>query len=441
MQERKHNKLYKEVSRNKDTHYLGKKSQKLLAKIGLIKAASKEVSDKVQTAVEIENKRIAVENAKIEDTNKRRAKQVLAAGVALGGAMMTAQVAHADTTQEPSQSVGENGQLATSKAKLQAFIDQANSFMASATYQNATPADQALYQNALSQAKADLNNSGLDASYYDNSAQAFQRVISQLENPSQLRYSHIAYEEEQPATDSENFVNQQAKGQLQSLVNQANEFLNSSIYQNATSADQSLYQTALEQAKSQLATSDDSQVDYTNALASFQRVINQVTHPSHLVYSHTASEEMPVQASESAQATSESSSTATSEVSSQARVDETATTNQTANVSEIKTDFGHMVMDAMANNKLTSLSQAMTNYISQPQVTNQNIAKNVAQVANLTAQEDEKTGVQDKQSSHEQQKDAAVKSNSQAIKSASVGVAGAVMTAAVGAARMKQNKE
>ncbi|OXC10662.1 hypothetical protein AYP76_00900 [Ligilactobacillus agilis] len=190
-----------------------------------------------------------------------------------------------------------------------------------------------------------------------------------------------------------------------------------------------------------MATSDDSQVDYTNALASFQRVINQVTHPSHLVYSHTASEEVPEQASESAHVTSESSSIATSEVSSQARVDETATTSQNANVSEIKTDFGHMVMDAMANNKLTSLSQAMTNYISQPQVTNQNIAENVAQVANLTAQKDEKTGVQDKQGSHEQQKDAAVKSDSQAIKSASVGVAGAVMTAAVGAARMKQNKE
>ena len=55
----------------------------------------------------------------------------------------------------------------------------------------------------------------------------------------------------------------------------------SSAYQNATPADQSLYQTALSQAKAQLATN---QTDYTSALDNFQRVINQ------LVYSHSASQ-------------------------------------------------------------------------------------------------------------------------------------------------------
>ncbi|MBM6763860.1 hypothetical protein [Ligilactobacillus agilis] len=61
----------------------------------------------------------------------------------------------------------------------------------------------------------------------------------------------------------------------------------SSAYQNATPADQSLYQTALSQAKAQLATN---QTDDTSALDNFQRVINQLEHPSHPVYSHSASQ-------------------------------------------------------------------------------------------------------------------------------------------------------
>lgn len=69
----------------------------------------------------------------------------------------------------------------------------------------------------------------------------------------------------------------------------------SSAYQNATPADQSLYQTALSQAKAQLVTN---QTDYTSALDNFQRVINQLEHPSHPVYSHSASEEAPVRASQ-----------------------------------------------------------------------------------------------------------------------------------------------
>ncbi|MDK6809255.1 hypothetical protein [Ligilactobacillus agilis] len=439
MQVNKHNKLYKdkETKHEPKNFCLGKKGQELLAKVGLVHSASEAVSDKAKTMAQIEDQRIAAENAQISTNTKKKLKQSLAAGVALGGAVMTAQVAHADTTQGSSQNVTTDTALAASKARVQTFIDQANRFMASSAYQNATPADQALYQNTVAQAKADLASGSFNADYYNNVADTFQRVINQVERPSQIRFSHVASEEENTNATAITQQVQAGKAELQTLVNQADSFMASHAYQNATPADQSLYQTALSQAKTQLATD---QADYTSALDNFQRVINQVEHPSHLVYSHTASEEeAPAsEATTSQAATSEASATVASETETSSQAPTTtasqaqATTVLAANHEEaapLQSDFGKLVTEAKATGNLTAVSQTMAEFINTPQ-------GETATAAATPSASQAKPALATSQVS---EKDSASQAKEH-LSYASVGVTGAVMTAAVGAARLKQAK-
>ena len=427
MQVNKHNKLYKdkETKHEPKNFRLGKKGQELLAKVGLVHSASEAVSDKAKTMAQIEDQRIAAENAQISTNTKKKLKQSLAAGVALGGAVMTAQVAHADTTQGSSQNVTTDTALAASKARVQAFIDQANGFMASSAYQNATPADQALYQNTVAQAKADLASGSFNTDYYNNVADTFQRVINQVERPSQIRFSHVASEEENTNATTTTQQVQAGKAELQTLVNQADSFMASPAYQNATPADQSLYQTALSQAKAQLATD---QADYTSALDNFQRVINQVEHPSHLVYSHTASEE-EAPASETVASEAETSSQAPTTTASQAQ----ATTVLAANHEEaapLQSDFGKLVTEAKATGNLTAVSQTMAEFINTPQ----------GETATAAATPSASQAKPAPATSQASEKDSASQAKDH-LSSASMGVTGAVMTAAVGAARLKQVKD
>lgn len=440
MQVNKHNKLYKdkETKHEPKNFRLGKKGQELLAKVGLVHSASEAVSDKAKTMAQIEDQRIAAENAQISTNTKKKLKQSLAAGVALGGAVMTAQVAHADTTQGSSQNVTTDTALAASKARVQAFIDQANGFMASSAYQNATPADQALYQNTVVQAKADLASGSFNADYYNNVADTFQRVINQVERPSQIRFSHVASEEENTNATTTTQQVQAGKAELQTLVNQADSFMASPAYQNATPADQSLYQTALSQAKAQLATD---QADYTSALDNFQRVINQVEHPSHLVYSHTASEEeAPASETTTSQAaTSEASATVASEAETSSQAPTTtasqaqATTVLAANHEEaapLQSDFGKLVTEAKATGNLTAVSQTMAEFINTPQ----------GETATAAATPSASQAKPAPATSQVSEKDSASQAKEH-LSYASVGVTGAVMTAAVGAARLKQVKD
>ena len=429
MQVNKHNKLYKdkETKHEPKNFRLGKKGQELLAKVGLVHSASEAVSDKAKTMAQIEDQRIAAENAQISTNTKKKLKQSLAAGVALGGAVMTAQVAHADTTQGSSQNVTADTALAASKARVQAFIDQANGFMASSAYQNATPADQVLYQNTVAQAKVDLASGSFNADYYNNVADTFQRVINQVERPSQIRFSHVASEEENTNTTTTTQQVQAGKAELQTLVNQADSFMASPAYQNATPADQSLYQTALSQAKAQLATD---QADYTSALDNFQRVINQVEHPSHLFYSHTASEE-EAPASE-ASATVASEAETSSQASTTAASPAQATAVLAANHEEaapLQSDFGKLVTEAKASGNLTAVSQTMAEFINTPQ----------GETATAAATPSASQAKPAPATSQVSEKDSASQAKEH-LSYASVGVTGAVMTAAVGAARLKQAK-
>ena len=433
MQVNKHNKLYKdkETKHEPKNFRLGKKGQELLAKVGLVHSASEAVSDKAKTMAQIEDQRIAAENAQISTNTKKKLKQSLAAGVALGGAVMTAQVAHADTTQGSSQNVTTDTALAASKARVQAFIDQANGFMASSAYQNATPADQALYQNTVAQAKVDLASGSFNADYYNNVADTFQRVINQVERPSQIRFSHVASEEENTNATTTTQQVQAGKAELQTLVNQADSFMASPAYQNAN-------QTALNQAKDQLATD---QADYTSALDNFQRVINQVEHPSHLVYSHTASEE-EAPASEttiSQAATSEASATVASEAETSSQAPTTtasqaqATTVLAANHEEaapLQSDFGKLVTEAKASGNLTAVSQTMAEFINTPQ----------GETATAAATPSASQAKPAPATSQASEKDSASQAKDH-LSSASMGVTGAVMTAAVGVARLKQVKD
>ena len=429
MQVNKHNKLYKdkETKHEPKNFRLGKKGQELLAKVGLVHSASEAVSDKAKTMAQIEDQRIAAENAQISTNTKKKLKQSLAAGVALGGAVMTAQVAHADTTQGSSQNVTADTALAASKARVQAFIDQANGFMASSAYQNATPADQVLYQNTVAQAKVDLASGSFNADYYNNVADTFQRVINQVERPSQIRFSHVASEEENTNATTTTQQVQAGKAELQTLVNQADSFMASPAYQNATPADQSLYQTALSQAKAQLATD---QADYTSALDNFQRVINQVEHPSHLFYSHTASEE-EAPASE-ASATVASEAETSSQASTTAASPAQATAVLAANHEEaapLQSDFGKLVTEAKASGNLTAVSQTMAEFINTPQ----------GETATAAATPSASQAKPAPATSQVSEKDSASQAKEH-LSYASVGVTGAVMTAAVGAARLKQAK-
>lgn len=438
MQVNKHNKLYKdkETKHEPKNFRLGKKGQELLAKVGLVHSASEAVSDKAKTMAQIEDQRIAAENAQISTNTKKKLKQSLAAGVALGGAVMTAQVAHADTTQGSSQNVTADTALAASKARVQAFIDQANGFMASSAYQNATPADQALYQNTVAQAKVDLASGSFNADYYNNVADTFQRVINQVERPSQIRFSHVASEEENTNATTTQQV-QAGKAELQTLVNQADSFMASPAYQNATPADQSLYQTALSQAKAQLATD---QADYTSALDNFQRVINQVEHPSHLFYSHTASEEeAPASEATTSQATTSEASAAVAseaETSSQASTTAASPAQATAvlaanheEAAPLQSDFGKLVTEAKASGNLTAVSQTMAEFINTPQ----------GETATAAATPSASQAKPAPATSQVSEKDSASQAKEH-LSYASVGVTGAVMTAAVGAARLKQAK-
>lgn len=437
MQVNKRNKLYKgkeENNKSKDFR-LGRKGQELLAKIGLVHPASEEVSHKTKTVAQIEDQRIAAENAQISDNARKGLKQTLAAGVVLGGAVMTTQVAHADTTQGASQNVTEDTALAASKARVQAFIDQAADFMASSTYQNASPADQALYQNTVTQAKMDLASGSFNADYYNNVADTFQRVISQVESPSQIHFSHIASEEGINGNDTTTQQVQAGKADLQNLVNQADSFMASPAYQNATSADQSLYQTALNQAKEQLATN---QVDYTNALDNFQRVINQVEHPSHLVYSHTASEEDNTGVANSNLTTNSETSTITTSESRVGIETSTETTGKTqvnpvvaANTeATLHSDFGKIVTEAKETGNLKSVSQAMTEFINTPEgeVGTTIATPSASHVKTVPA------------ASQAIEKDVASQGK-ETVDYASAGLTGMAMTAAVGAIRLKKDKQ
>lgn len=93
----------------------------------------------------------------------------------------------------------------------------------------------------------------------------------------------------------------------------------------------------------------------------------------------------------------------------------------------VQSDFGKFVTEAKATGDLTAVSQVMADFIntSQGEVTSAEATPSASQAKLVTSQASEKD-------SASQAKDH--------LSSASMGVTGAVMTAAVGAARLKQAK-
>ncbi|WP_179286252.1 KxYKxGKxW signal peptide domain-containing protein, partial [Ligilactobacillus agilis] len=133
MRRRKYNKLYKETDRKTRVkmYKAGKRwVQSLLSKIGLLRVASDDVADKSVQVNSLEQKRAAAQESldKHSDLKKQALKSALTAGTVLGGAVVTTQVAKADTTQDTEQNVSDQ----TSESKENSTVS-ANSATSTAS--------------------------------------------------------------------------------------------------------------------------------------------------------------------------------------------------------------------------------------------------------------------------------------------------------------------
>ncbi|WP_301009620.1 KxYKxGKxW signal peptide domain-containing protein, partial [Ligilactobacillus agilis] len=325
MKRRKYNKLYKETDRKTRVkmYKAGKHwVQALLSRIGLLRIASDDVADKSVQVNNIELKRAAEKDssARDNDAKKKALRTAVTAGTVLGGAVVSTQVAHADTTQateqnvtaqstsdsQASTSVSQGSTTSTiSEKSVVASTSELNTESDSSSQVNSTSVSTSVSASQSSSVSASQSNSA--STSQSNSASTSQSnseahstsettASASSETTSGSEASTVA-SEANTVTESESATNASSvqpssevsvttsttnKDKLESFLNQADEITATDGYKQADQSYQAMYQAVIQHYREVLAdpTQNLSEEDYQYGIDSLTLLMNEIKTPS-----------------------------------------------------------------------------------------------------------------------------------------------------------------
>ena len=296
MKRRKYNKLYKETDRKTRVkmYKAGKHwVQALLSRIGLLRIASDDVADKSVQVNNIELKRAATKDSidKENDAKKKALRTAVTAGTVLGGAVVSTQVAHADTTQtteqnvtaqstsdsQASTSVSQGSTTSTiSEKSVVTSTSELNTESDSSSQVNSTSVSTSVSASQSSSVSASQSNSA-SISQSNSEAHSTSETTSSAssETTSGSEASTVA-SEANTVTESESATNASSvqpssevsattsttnKDKLESFLNQADEITATDGYKQADQSYQAIYQAAIQHFRAVLADPTQNQSD------------------------------------------------------------------------------------------------------------------------------------------------------------------------------------
>ena len=317
MKRRKYNKLYKETDRKTRVkmYKAGKHwVQALLSRIGLLRVASDDVADKSVQVNNIELKRAATKDSidKENDAKKKALRTAVTAGTVLGGAVVSTQVAHADTTQATEQNVTAQStsdsqastsvsqgsttstisekSVVTSTSELNTESDS-SSQVNSTSVSTSVSASQSSSVSASQSNSASISQSNSEAhSTSETTASASSETTSGSEASTVASEANTVTESEsatntssvQPSSEVSATTSTTNRDKLESLLNQADEITATDGYKQADQSYQAAYQTAVQHYREMLAdsTKNLSEEDYQYGVDSLTLLMNEIKTPS-----------------------------------------------------------------------------------------------------------------------------------------------------------------
>ncbi|NJE33378.1 accessory Sec-dependent LPXTG-anchored adhesin, partial [Lactobacillus agilis] len=317
MKRRKYNKLYKETDRKTRVkmYKAGKHwVQALLSRIGLLRVASDDVADKSVQVNNIELKRAATKDSidKENDAKKKALRTAVTAGTVLGGAVVSTQVAHADTTQateqnvtaqstsdsQASTSVSQGSTTSTiSEKSVVTSTSELNTESDSSSQVNSTSVSTSVSASQSSSVSASQSNSVSTSqsnseahSTSETTASASSETTSGSEASTVASEANTVTESEsatnassvQPSSEVSATTSTTNKDKLESLLNQADEITATDGYKQADQSYQAAYQTAVQHYREILSNSANnlSEEDYQYGIDSLTLLMNEIKTPS-----------------------------------------------------------------------------------------------------------------------------------------------------------------
>ncbi|MCL8204790.1 hypothetical protein M5361_06205 [Ligilactobacillus agilis] len=268
--------------------------QALLSRIGLLRVASDDVADKSVQVNNIELKRAATKDSidKENDAKKKALRTAVTAGTVLGGAVVSTQVAHADTTQATEQNVTaqstSDSQASTSVSQGSTTSTISEKSVVASTSELNTESDSSSQVNSTSvstSVSASQSNSA-STSQSNSEAHSTSETTSSAssETTSGSEASTVA-SEANTVTESESATNASSvqpgsevsatnKDKLESLLNQADEITATDGYKQADQRYQAIYQDTIQYYREVLAdpTQNLSDEDYGYGLAQLEEL-------------------------------------------------------------------------------------------------------------------------------------------------------------------------
>lgn len=317
MKRRKYNKLYKETDRKTRVkmYKAGKHwVQALLSRIGLLQVASDDVADKSIQVNNIELKRAATKDSidKENDAKKKALRTAVTAGTVLGGAVVSTQVDHADTTQateqnvtaqstsdsQASTSVSQGSTTSTiSEKSVVTSTSELNTESDSSSQVNSTSVSTSVSASQSSSVSASQSNSVSTSqsnseahSTSETTASASSETTSGSEASTVASEANTVTESEsatnassvQPSSEVSATTSTTNKDKLESLLNQADEITATDGYKQADQSYQAAYQAAIQHYREVLANPTQNQSDeyYGYGIDNLTLLMNEIKTPS-----------------------------------------------------------------------------------------------------------------------------------------------------------------